>query len=129
MFKVKDVMSTEIVTVTRATSLDDAIALLLDKKVSGLPVVDDAMGLVGVITEKDMLELLAHGNPVGETVADHMTADVVTFAPDDSLYDVAECFRKRGFRRVPIVDGGRLVGVVARRDVIRAIAKLRKMSR
>jgi CBS domain-containing protein len=100
--------------------------------ITGLPVVDDDGTLVGIITEKDILVLLwnnleqaSREGTVGK-VGEFMTRHVVCFQPEDNLRDIAECLSTNNFRRVPILDQGKLVGIISRRDVIRHIRDLQQ---
>ncbi len=125
MFKAKTVMKTDLVTATRDTPIYEAIRTLVQKNITGLPVVNDDMSLAGIITEKDMLSLLYNIEDKLSKVEDFMTKDPICFNADDSLIDIAECFIKNNFRRVPIVAEGKLAGIVSRKDIIAYILKLR----
>jgi CBS domain-containing protein len=125
MFEVKTIMKTDVITVKRQTQIYEAIRTFVENNITGLPVVDDDMTLAGIISEKDVLKLLYNIEDRPGMVEDFMTKDVVSFNQDDSLIDVAECLIKNHFRRVPIVEAGKLVGIVSRKDVIRYILKLR----
>ncbi len=128
MFKLETIMVKEVLTVKPETNIYDAMRLLLDNRISGLPVVDDAYNLVGIISEKDMLRLLLDesGHP-GGTVAEYMTKKVKSFSPDDTAIDLCEFFMSSPVRRVPIAQDGRLIGVVSRRDILKLIMKVRGM--
>ena len=125
MFKVKEIMKTDLVTIKENGSVYQAIRSLVENNITGLLVVDNDNKLVGVISEKDMLKLLYNLEDSSGTVSDYMTADPVSFSPEDSLIDVAECFINNNFRRVPIVSDDKLVGVVSRKDIVAYILKLR----
>lgn len=125
MFEAKTIMKTDLVTVDRQTSIYDAIRTLVEKNITGLPVVDDNGAIVGIISEKDMLQLLYNIEDKPGSVEDYMTGEVVSFTPEDSLTDIAESFINNHFRRVPIVDKGKPVGIISRRDIIEYILKLR----
>ncbi len=134
MIKVKDVMQTHLVTAKQDTSAAEVIDILWDNYITGLPVVGDDMSLVGIVSEKDVLgtafSILTGSNDdpaMSKNVGDIMTKDIVCFRPDDNLADVCQCFMNNAFRRVPVVDNGRLVGLVSRKDVIHhAFCKSRK---
>ncbi len=125
MFKAKTIMSTNVISVKRQTEIYEAIKKLVENNITGLPVVNDDMSLVGVISEKDVLSLLYNIEDKPGKVGDYMTINPVCFDEDDSLIDIAECFIENNFRRVPIVAGGKLVGIVSRKDIIGYILKLR----
>lgn len=125
MFKAKDVMKTDLTTVDRHTPIHEAIRILVENNITGLPVVNDDMSLAGIISEKDMLELLYNIEDKPGNVEDFMTREVVCFDQEDSLIDITESFMAGNYRRVPIVADGRLVGIISRKDVISYILKLR----
>lgn len=126
MFKAKQIMTADIACVKKDTPVYEAMKILVDKGVTGLPVVSDDMRLLGIISEKDMLQLLYETRVDKMLVGDLMTSEVATFDEEDDLVDICECLIKRNFRRVPIVSQGKLVGIISRRDVIKYILKVRK---
>ena len=116
----KDIMTTKVVTVKPSTSIEDAACLLVRRKISGVPVVDekDKTKVVGILTEADLLAA-----PSGaKTVADVMKKRVVSVSPDTSVDEIAEILVKKKIKRVPVIDAGKLVGIVSRIDVLRAIS-------
>jgi CBS domain-containing protein len=116
----KDIMTTKVVTVKPSTSIEDAARLLVRRKISGVPVVDekDKTKVVGILTEADLLAA-----PSGaKTVADVMKKRVVSVSPDTSVDEIAEILVKKKIKRVPVIDAGKLVGIVSRIDVLRAIS-------
>ena len=107
----------------------DAVQLLLARGHSGAPVVDARGAVVGVLSEKDCMRILAAAafdRPADGTVRVHMTAPALTVAPSADLFQVASHFLHSDLRRLVVVDGGRLVGLITRRDVLRALEELRK---
>jgi CBS domain-containing protein len=117
--KTKDIMQYGVATIDKKTSVYQAIALMVKKNVTGLPVVDES-GLVGLISEKDVLKLLYHTEFVEGCVSDYMTAKIFTFDEEDALVDVCRCLMQNSFRRVPVMRQGRLAGIISRADLIRA---------
>jgi CBS domain-containing protein len=116
----KDIMTTKVVTVKPSTSIEDAARLLVRRKISGVPVVDekDKTKVVGILTEADLLAA-----PSGaKTVADVMKKRVVSVSPDTPVDEIAEILVKKKIKRVPVIDAGKLVGIVSRIDVLRAIS-------
>jgi CBS domain-containing protein len=126
MIEAKDIMSTNLITVTEDTTADELIEILASKKITGLPVVDDQMHLVGLVSEKDILGIAYHtilcsfDGMAKKTAKDIMTNSLVSFRPNDSLADICQCFMMKDFRRVPVVDNGKLVGLISRKDIISA---------
>lgn len=118
-------MSRSFVTVKPDTDIYEAMDILLENRISGAMVVDDFGTLVGFISEKDCLKLTTsdsyeqsqHGGPV----AQYMTRRVVTIHTNMGLAQVAQTFLKHPFRKLPVMERNRLVGVVRRRDVLEAI--------
>ena len=125
MFKAKTIMTTNVISVKRGTEIYDAIRTLVENNITGLPVVNDDMSIAGIITEKDVLKLLYDVNSTANKVEDFMTKGVVSFNEDDNLIDITECLIKNSFRRVPVTAGGKLVGIISRKDIIAYILKLR----
>jgi CBS domain-containing protein len=115
---VKDVMKCGLLTVERQAPIYEVIEILSTRNVTGLPVVDDCMNLVGIVSEKDMLRFLYDPAAKPGRAEDFMTEEVVSFSPDDSLFAVCECLMNNNFRRVPILNQGKIVGIVSRADVI-----------
>ena len=123
-------MQTDVITVKSKSRISEAIQVLVDNNISGLPVVDDNMTLVGIITEKDILKampdletlMLSDNEQDGSyKVEDFMTKDVVSFDKEEDLIAICECLTKSSFRRVPIVSEGKLVGIISRKDLIKYI--------
>jgi CBS domain-containing protein len=115
------VMTTDIKAVGMQTPIYDAVEILLGSDITGLPVIDDDMTLLGIITEKDVLTLLSQDEDDSATVEKYMTRDVVSFDDKTDLIEICECLIESDFRRVPITSHGRLAGIVSRRDIIKYI--------
>jgi CBS domain-containing protein len=139
--KIGEVMTTPVVTVNPTTQYKEIVELLLAWNVSGLPVVDFDDQLVGVVTEADLLpkEGYSHHRPRalgvvadvlwgrehhwaskadGLTAGEVMTTSVVTCSPTDEVDNVARRMLNRGVKRLPVVDDGKLVGIVSRKDIL-----------
>lgn len=142
---VKDVMTPYVVSVLPDQSVFDAAKLMLEKKISGLPVVDDTGNLVGVVTEGDFLRRAEIGTRrqrprwveffmgpgrladeyvriSGRKVRDVMTRDVRAVAPDTPLSEVVRLMERHNIKRVPVVEGGKIVGIVTRANLLHAMA-------
>jgi CBS domain-containing protein len=121
-------MARDLITVTPETDAYDAIALLLKHRISGAPVVDGSGNLVGMLSERDCLKTLLHAqyhNLPTALVKDLMSTELRTIPSDTDVLQVAELFVHNRFRRLPVVDRGRLVGQISRKDVLRAIQRMR----
>jgi CBS domain-containing protein len=119
MVTAKAIMSTDVITVAPDADIYEAIRMLVQNNVTGLPVVNPDGTLAGVLTEKDVLDLLYRIKDRPGEVKDYMTRSVICFDCEDSVADIAANFRNNHFRRVPILENGRLVGIISRKDIIR----------
>jgi CBS domain-containing protein len=131
MFPVKEIMSRNVIVVKPETSILNAVQLLVDNKITGVPVVDNENNLVGILSEFDALRLLYDTNLNGqEPVEQFMSKNVIAFPDTASAVEICEFFLKDSRkRRVPITNHGKLVGLVSRHDIIKLIVKLRKHSK
>ena len=116
---VRDAMTTTVVTARVTEPIDAVAGRLVDRRHRSLPVVDEQGRLTGIISEADILgrEPLS-GRASGRTVGSIMTKDVVTLHPDDSIASARLLVAEHGLRTVPVVEDGRLVGVVSRSDLV-----------
>ena len=114
-----DIMTQPVITVGRNALLIEAIRLLLRHHLSGLPVVEDDGELVGIITEHDIMNFALSGDAADTQVEEAMTTEVISMPPDADVVAVINCLSSRRLRRIPIVQGGKVVGIVSRRDVLR----------
>jgi CBS domain-containing protein len=144
---VADVMTRNVVSVMPGHSIRHAAQIMLEHRVSGLPVVDGDGHLVGILTEGDLLRRVEYGltggrphwiaatSPEGGArdyvkshswrVADVMTKPAATVTENTSLADVAVLFGTRGIKRLPVLRDGQVVGIVSRADLLRIIAAAR----
>lgn len=145
--KALDVMQREVITTTPDAAIEDAVRLMVAHRISGLPVVDAAGNVVGIFSEGDLLRrtelgtartssgwrawlagpgrdardyVLSHARKVGEA----MSAPVISVKPETQLSEVVALMESRRVRRLPVLDGNRLVGIVTRSDLIRALESL-----
>ena len=121
---VRTYMITRLITLREDMDVYFAIGLLLKNNISGAPVINDENNLCGILSEKDCLRIFANGSFYdlpGGPVSHFMTKEVSTVEPSTDLYSVADKFLKHNFRRIPVVEGNKLVGQISRRDVLRAI--------
>ncbi len=121
MLKAKDIMTTEVVAVSKDADIYRAIRMMVENNVTGLPVIDKDRMLVGVVTEKDVLKLLYEVEDRPGKVEHYMTKAVVAFDQETEIGIVADGLATSHFRRVPILNHGRLVGIISRKDVIQHI--------
>jgi CBS domain-containing protein len=122
MLTAKDIMTKNVIYIKRDTQIYEALRSLTRHNISGIPVVEDDMTLVGIVSERDILRLFdTFENVEGKTVDDYMTQPAVFFEEQESISEISKCLANNYFRRVPVVSRGKLVGVVSRRDIIKNI--------
>ncbi len=127
MPKAKDIMTECVISVNKETPMSQVAQLFATNNISGIPVVEDDMTVVGIITEKDVLDLF-HILQYAEnrTVNTSMTQSAITFDAEDDLEDICQCLKNCYFRRVPVISKGKLVGIISRRDLILYIIHCRQ---
>lgn len=135
----------EVIAIRRDATLAQAVRLMVDKRISGLPVVDEAGRLVGIVTEGDLLRraetgteaqagwlanLFAAGTQAGryvqahtQRVADLMTPEVVSVGEDAPLNEVVQLIEENRIKRLPVLRDGKLVGIISRADLVRALSE------
>lgn len=129
MFKVEDIMTTHVVAVAANDTIDHAISLMVKHRISGLPVIDEDGRPLGVVSEFDLLELICEGHNETDTVSHFMSVDLWSVEAGDSWVRVADVFREKHVRRLPVLQDGRLVGIVTRHDLMHAIRDARQQIR
>jgi CBS domain-containing protein len=123
MYQAKDTMNTAVISIRPEATIEEAIRLLLEHDISGVPVIDDKGRLCGIISEFQLLEVVYDPNLRGAQVQGFMTRDVLTIDESTLLASVANLFIVHRIRRVPVVRDGRVVGIVSRRDLLRYIVE------
>lgn len=147
MPKIADFMTRDVITVTPETPLRELARILSENRINGVPVVDDEGDVIGVVCDSDLVEhnkplhiptvfllldsLIPLGNPwrleqdikriTATTVADIYSRPPVTVSPDTELSEVARIMSERKIYTIPVVERGKLVGVVGKGDIIRAL--------
>jgi len=129
--KIGEFMDAVVPTLSPETQIMKAVDFLLRHRVTGAPVVDSEGRLMGIITETDLLKQVTEGiegqPPTVATVAEDMTTDVVTVPPTVDIYYVVGIFLNNKFRRLPVVEDGKIVGAITRFDLLRIIRTLSAM--
>lgn len=149
MLTAKDIMTKEVITVTPETPVEKLAVVFCEKKISGAVVVDNDGGLIGVVTESDLIDqtkkfhiptivsildsviFLDSAKKVekeinkmtGSTVGDICSKEPVTVSEDTPIDEIATIMAEKKFHTVPVVRGNQLVGVVGKSDIIRTLAK------
>ncbi len=127
MFAAEDVMTKKVVTVTKDTPIHEAMDLMLQEGVSGVPVVEDDMTLAGVLSEKDVVGLLYDREALESRKVRHfMTERSISFDREDSLIEICDFLAKGLVRRVPVTSEGRLAGIISVPDIIRYTLAMRQ---
>lgn len=119
MVVVEEITTSDIITVRPEATLLEAATKLLEYEVSGLPVTTEDGQLVGIISEYALLAIAYDPAARHHKVSQHMTADVLTVAVHEPIERVIDLLILHRIRRLPVIDNGKLVGLVARRDVLR----------
>jgi len=115
---VRHIMTTEVISVHTSAKISDAIDIMVKHKVGGLPIVDEESRVWAIITERDIVTIFG-GMISGAKVSDLMSKKVVTATPKTSILEAEKRMIKNGFRRLPIVSEGKLVGIVTVMDILR----------
>ena len=147
MLKVKDIMTKELITVSPATEINSAAKILLEKRINGLPVIDDSGKLVGILCQSDLVAqqkripipsvytLLDSFIPLTSfrridkevkkiaalKVEQAMTPDPVTIGPETDIEDVARLMVDKKYHTLPVMDGDKIVGIVGKEDVLKTL--------
>lgn len=146
MLRVRDLMTTEVTTVRPTTSLKDVARLLVERRISGVPVVDEGGRIIGVVSEGDLvvkeqgpsgverrpLARIFGDSPetraelakvLARTAGDAMTAPPITIDADALVPEAAATMTRQHVNRLPVLENGALVGVLTRADIVRAFAR------
>ncbi len=127
MIRARDIMSRNVISVQKDAPILEAVELLVENNISGLPVVEDDMTLKGVLSEKDVIELFYESEQAeNKTVEDYMTYPAVHFEENNALMNICDFLGKNIFRRVPITSKGKLVGIISIQDILNTVLQLRR---
>lgn len=120
MATIADIMTRGPLSVTPEATLTAAAAEMSGRRVGAVLVLDEG-ALLGILTERDVLRAVAEGRVEGSTVADWMTRHPETVEPSDSADTAATLMIHGGFRHLPVMDEGRVIGIVSIRDLMRVV--------
>ena len=149
MLKAKDIMNTNVISVGRDTSVEDLAKILIDKNISGCPVVDENGQLAGIVTENDLISqnkrlhiptimrlfdafipLESPGKLEKEIkkmtavkVEDICSKKVISVSGDTSIEDIATIMSEKKVHLIPVVEGKKIVGIIGKIDVIKGVTK------
>jgi len=125
MFQAKDIMTKEVIYVRKDTSISEAIQILVNNNITGVPVVEEDMTLVGILSEQDVLRLFhTHEQERNRTAGEFMTQPAIYFEENERLLDVCYRLRDYSIRRVPVTSGGKVTGIISRTDILKRILQL-----
>ena len=129
-FLVSDYLARKLITFKPDQSINEVIEVLLSKRISGAPVVNDDNELVGVISEGDCLKEVVKGKydniPIlSGKVSEHMSHNVVSIPAETNIFEAANMFLDRRIRRFPVIKDGKLVGQISQKDVMKAVLKIK----
>ena len=123
-------MAKNVISFSPDQPVHEAIDMMLEKRISGAPVLNEKGDLIGMLSEKDCLKIIVerayHNQPNQKNlVQDYMSVNVATVDIDKNVVEVADMFLSTNFRRYPVVENGKLKGQVSRRDIMRATRELK----
>ncbi len=122
MLEAKDIMTKQVVCIRKDTPIFEAIRLMAEKNITGIPVVEDDLTLAGMLSEQDVLRLFhTYDDEKDRTVNDFMTQPAIHFEENELLLDVCYCLRDNAIRRVPVTSNGKVSGVISRSDILKCI--------
>ncbi|WP_041427518.1 CBS domain-containing protein [Syntrophomonas wolfei] len=145
----KDIMTREVITVGKNDSLEEVARILLEEKISGVPVIDADSYVIGIVTEKDLIvkaselkmpfyvtlfdSIIFLENPIrfnnnikkftASQVEDAMTTKVIMVEEDTEVSRIVEIMQDKRVNRVPVVRHGKLVGIISRNDILKSLVK------
>lgn len=114
-----DIMTRRVHTTTPQASVQEVAQLLYRERISGVPVVDEHCQIIGIITEADIIRNIERDE---RSVADVMSRNLVIVEEDTPVSEIATLLTERRIKRVPVVQAGRVVGIVSRADIVQAVA-------
>ena len=124
MLEAKDIMTKQVICIQKETPIFQAIQLMADNNITGIPVVENDRTLVGMLSEQDVLRLFhTYDDEKDRTVNDFMTQPAIHFEEHELLLDVCYCLRDNSIRRVPVTSNGKVSGVISRSDILKCIIK------
>lgn len=125
MCRAKDIMTKKVICVYKDTPIFDVIQIMVDNSITGVPVVEEDMTLVGMLSEQDVLRLFhTYKEEMNRKAGDFMTQPAVHFDENDRLLDICYRLRDYSIRRVPVTSNGKVTGIISRADILKRIMQL-----
>ncbi len=115
-----DIMTRKVCTISPEASVQEAAQLLYQERISGLPVVNADGGIIGIVTEAD---IISKASREGLRVADIMSHEIIAVTEDTPINEIALLLTERKIKRVPVISEDKLVGIVSRADIVHAVAE------
>jgi len=127
---VKDYMSKEVITFHKSDSIFEVKRILLEKKISGAPIINKSGKLIGIISETDLMKQIVdsryYNMPMSKTtVSKYMTENVDSISPNETIFDAAEKFLRLKRKRFPVIVSNKILGIISRVDIIAAALNIR----
>jgi len=127
---VKDYMSKEVITFHKSDSIFEVKRILLEKKISGAPIINKSGKLIGIISETDLMKQIVdsryYNMPMSKTtVSKYMTENVDSISPNETIFDAAEKFLRLKRKRFPVMVSNKILGIISRVDIIAAALNIR----
>jgi CBS domain-containing protein len=116
----RDIMTRRVYTISPEAGVQEVAQLLSGKSISGVPVIDEEGRIIGIVTEAD---IIAKVDRAGLRVADIMSPEVLVVSEETPVGEIARLLTERKIKRVPVMQDGKLVGIVSRADIIEAVAQ------
>lgn len=119
----KDIMTKKVISLSPETNVQEAIKILIDNKISAAPVIDRKKALIGLVSEKDLLvslDFIGEKKMSDVRVEEFMTPEVIMFPEDASVREIMQVLVRKNIKRVPIMRDNAVIGIVSRRDILRA---------
>ena len=117
----KDIMTKNVICVKSNTTFKEAIELCVYKEISGLVVVDENNDIVGIVSEKDMLIAYDFLREIKNSIQDFVSRDIISVQEDTPIPEINKILLQRNIKRVPVLNGKKVVGIISRRDILRSI--------
>ena len=117
--RASEIMTTDVMTLTPDTKIENAARVMFENSISGMPVVDEEGRLIGVVSEYDIIA------KQGKIVGDIMTTDVVSIGEDTDPETIARMLTEQRIRRIPVVAESKVIGIISRSDLVRLFALTR----
>ena len=126
MFNIMEVATNIVICARPEMAIYDAIRIMANRNITGLPVVDADLKLIGILSEKDVVKILYETRDrADQTVEDYMSTDFVSLDTNSTLIDLCDCLVDSNFRSVPITEDDKLCAIASRSDLVKGILRVK----